>query len=64
MDGVPGNDNLTMATAQATVTIRDVNDSPPMFNKKEYEVSLLENTAPGTPLALDMNVTDRDVVSC
>ncbi|XP_055907536.1 cadherin-87A isoform X2 [Eupeodes corollae] len=61
IDGVPGNDNLTMATAQATVTIRDVNDSPPMFNKKEYEVSLLENTAPGTPLALDMNVTDRDV---
>lgn len=61
VDGVPGNDNLTMATAQATVTIRDVNDSPPMFNKKEYEVSLLENTAPGTPLALDMNVTDRDV---
>lgn len=38
-----------------------MNDSPPTFNKKEYEVSLQENTAPGTPLALDMNVTDRDV---
>lgn len=62
VDGQPSNDPSTSATAQATVTIRDVNDSPPTFNKKEYEVSLQENTAPGTPLAgLDMNVTDRDV---
>lgn len=62
VDGVPGNDNLTTAYAQSTITIRDVNDSPPVFNKKEYEVSLVENTTPGTPLVLDMNVTDHDVV--
>ncbi|XP_036327722.1 cadherin-87A [Rhagoletis pomonella] len=61
VNGAASSDPLTSTTAQATVTIRDVNDSPPTFNKKEYEVSLQENTAPGTPLALDMNVTDRDV---
>ncbi|XP_039957046.1 cadherin-87A [Bactrocera tryoni] len=61
VNGTASSDALTSTTAQATITIRDVNDSPPTFNKKEYEVSLQENTAPGTPLALDMNVTDHDV---
>ncbi|XP_064554772.1 cadherin-87A isoform X4 [Drosophila montana] len=61
VNGVPNDDPLTSATARATVTIRDVNDSPPTFNKKEYEVSLLENTPEGTPLALDMSVSDADV---
>ncbi|XP_030078648.1 cadherin-87A [Drosophila hydei] len=61
VNDVPSDDPLTSATARATVTIRDVNDSPPKFNKKEYEVSLLENTPEGTPLALDMSVSDADV---
>jgi len=61
VNGVPSDDPLTSATAKATVTIRDVNDSPPVFNHKEYSVSLLENTPPGTPLALDMSVSDADV---
>ncbi|XP_059616920.1 cadherin-87A [Phlebotomus argentipes] len=61
VDGMPGNDALTMATTQASVTIRDVNDSPPTFNQKEYFVSLNENTAPGTPLPLEMSVSDPDV---
>uniref|UniRef100_B3P4D8 GG17179 n=1 Tax=Drosophila erecta TaxID=7220 RepID=B3P4D8_DROER len=61
VNGVPSEDPLTSATAKATVTIRDVNDSPPVFNHKEYSVSLLENTLPGTPLALDMSVGDADV---
>ncbi|GAB0095360.1 Cadherin-87A [Sergentomyia squamirostris] len=61
VDGMPGNDPLTMATTQASVTIRDVNDSPPTFNQKEYFVSLNENTAPGTPLPLEMSVSDPDV---
>ncbi|XP_055623372.1 cadherin-87A [Toxorhynchites rutilus septentrionalis] len=61
IDGVPGNDNLTVATTQASITIRDVNDSPPMFNKKEYFVSMSENTAPGTPLPIEMSVHDPDV---
>lgn len=61
MNGVPSNDPMESSTTTVTITIRDVNDSPPTFNSKEYEVSLPENTATGTPLALDMNVTDRDV---
>nr|XP_040218321.2 cadherin-87A isoform X1 [Anopheles coluzzii]XP_049463650.1 cadherin-87A isoform X1 [Anopheles coluzzii]XP_049463651.1 cadherin-87A isoform X1 [Anopheles coluzzii]XP_049463652.1 cadherin-87A isoform X1 [Anopheles coluzzii]XP_049463653.1 cadherin-87A isoform X1 [Anopheles coluzzii]XP_049463654.1 cadherin-87A isoform X1 [Anopheles coluzzii] len=61
VDGVPGNDNLTVASTQASITIRDVNDSPPMFNKTEYFVSLSENTAPGTPLPLEISVRDPDV---
>lgn len=61
VNGVPSNDPMESSTATVTITIRDVNDSPPTFNNKEYEVSLPENTATGTPLALDMNVTDHDV---
>ncbi|XP_053682239.1 cadherin-87A [Sabethes cyaneus] len=61
IDGNPGNDNLTVASTQASITIRDVNDSPPMFNKKEYFVSMSENTAPGTPLPIEMSVHDPDV---
>lgn len=63
VNGVPGNDDLTSASTQASITIRDVNDSPPTFNKKNYFVSLSENTPIGTPLPLDMSVTDPDVVS-
>ncbi|XP_037891980.1 cadherin-87A [Glossina fuscipes] len=61
VDGAPSNNPAESTTTQVTITIRDTNDSPPTFNKKEYEVSLPENTPIGTPLALDMNVTDRDV---
>lgn len=52
-----------MTTTQASVTIRDVNDSPPAFNQNNYVVSLSESTPPGTPLALEINVHDPDVVS-
>lgn len=61
IDGAFGNDPLTFATTQASVTIRDVNDSPPTFNQKEYYVHLMENTAVGTPLPLDISVNDPDV---
>ncbi|XP_037950631.1 cadherin-87A [Teleopsis dalmanni] len=63
VNGIPSNEPSASTIAPATITIRDVNDSPPTFNKMEYEVELQENTPPGTPLALDMNVTDRDVGS-
>lgn len=63
VDGYPSEDPLTSATAEATVTIRDVNDEPPSFDRKEYSVSIPENAANGTPLPhLDMTVTDSDVV--
>lgn len=64
MDGVLGNDALTSTTALASVTIKDVNDEPPQFNKREYSVKLPENIPDGTTLPnLDMIVTDPDVVS-
>lgn len=61
VDGVLGNDPLTVATTQASVTIKDVNDSPPTFNQIGYSVSLVENTPIGTPLPLDISVHDPDV---
>ena len=64
VDGVPGNDASTVSVAEATVTIKDVNDEPPTFNRKEYSISIPENIADGTPLPhLDMMVRDPDVVS-
>lgn len=54
---------MTVTSTQASVTIRDVNDSPPTFDKKDYFVSLSENTPIGTPLPLEMTVHDPDVVS-
>lgn len=63
VDGQPGNDNLTMAITQASITIHDVNDSPPVFNKKNYFISLAENTPVGTPLPIEINVRDPDVVN-
>lgn len=64
IDGIPGNDKLTVSTAEATVTIKDVNDEPPTFNRREYNIEIPENVPDGTPLPhLDMTVKDPDVVS-
>lgn len=64
IDGMPGNDNLTVSTAEATVTIKDINDEPPTFNRREYNIEIPENVPNGTPLPhLDMTVKDPDVVS-
>lgn len=52
-----------MATAEATVTIKDINDEPPQFNQREYFVEIPENIPDGTPLPLDMTVKDPDVVN-
>ena len=47
--------------ADITVTIRDVNDEPPTFNKQEYKVTIPENVPYGTPLAnLNMEIKDTD----
>ncbi|XP_015514773.1 cadherin-87A isoform X1 [Neodiprion pinetum] len=62
IDGVPGSDNLTVSSAEATVTIKDVNDEPPSFNRREYNIEIPENVPDGTPLPhLDMTVKDPDV---
>lgn len=64
IDGVAGNDASTVSTAEATVTIKDINDEPPSFNRREYSIEIPENVPDGTPLPhLDMTVRDPDVVS-
>lgn len=60
-DGSPSNDALSSTTAKVSITIRDVNDVAPTFNQKEYFVTIPENTAIGTPLPLNMFVSDPDV---
>lgn len=62
INGEPGNDESTVSIAEATVTIKDVNDEPPKFNKIEYNIEIPENVPDGTPLPhLDMIVKDPDV---
>ncbi|KAJ0177573.1 hypothetical protein K1T71_006446 [Dendrolimus kikuchii] len=62
VNGVPLISDLTSTTATVTVTIKDVNDEPPRFNKREYSVEIPESLPIGTPLPnLDMVVTDTDV---
>lgn len=65
VDGVKGDDPLTVTSVEATVTVKDVNDEPPSFNKREYYVEIPENIAEGSPLPnLNISVRDPDVVSC
>lgn len=64
MEGVKGNDPLTVTDAVATVIVKDVNDEPPAFNKREYFVQIPENIPEGSSLPdLDMTVRDPDEVS-
>ena len=64
MDGVKGTDPSTVTNAEATIKIRDVNDEPPSFNKREYFIQIPENISEGSALpSLDMVVTDPDEVS-
>ncbi|KAL4711580.1 hypothetical protein ACJJTC_003597 [Scirpophaga incertulas] len=62
VNGAPLYTNLTSSVATVTVTIRDVNDEPPRFNRREYFVTIPESLPVGTPLpGLDMVVTDTDL---
>ncbi|XP_072929429.1 cadherin-87A [Epargyreus clarus] len=62
VNGVPLISNLTSTVATVTITIKDVNDEPPRFNRREYSVEIPESLPVGTPLPnLDMEVTDTDV---
>lgn len=61
-NGIKLDDPSTVTEAEATVTIKDVNDEPPSFNQREYSVEIPENVPTGTPLPhLDMTVRDPDV---
>ncbi|XP_075975917.1 cadherin 87A isoform X2 [Anticarsia gemmatalis] len=62
VNGSPLISDLTSTVATVTITIKDVNDEPPRFNRREYSVDIPESLPIGTPLPnLDMVVTDTDV---
>uniref|UniRef100_T1L1Z0 Cadherin domain-containing protein n=1 Tax=Tetranychus urticae TaxID=32264 RepID=T1L1Z0_TETUR len=57
-------DPLAVSIASVTITLQDVNDEAPKFNRHEYQVTIPEGVPNGTPLAsLDMLVEDRDTGS-
>lgn len=60
-DGVPSNEPSASTTAKVSITIRDVNDVAPTFNQREFFITIPENTAIGTPLPLNITVSDPDV---
>ncbi len=53
-----GNPELTSSTT-ITVIIEDINDNPPVFEKLNYTVSILESTVPDTPL-ITVIAADKD----
>ncbi|XP_053605342.1 cadherin-87A isoform X2 [Plodia interpunctella] len=62
VNGSPLISDLTSTLATITVTIKDVNDEPPRFNRREYSLEIPESLPVGTPLPnLDMVITDTDV---
>ncbi|CAB3226941.1 unnamed protein product [Arctia plantaginis] len=62
VNGYPVISELTSTLATVTITIKDVNDEPPRFNRREYSVEIPESLPIGTPLPnLDMVVTDTDL---
>ncbi|EEZ99177.2 cadherin 23 [Tribolium castaneum] len=61
VDGIKGTDPSTVTNAEVLIKIKDVNDEPPAFNKREYFVQIPENISEGSPLpGLEMVVTDPD----
>ncbi|KAK9728307.1 Cadherin domain [Popillia japonica] len=62
VDGVKIEDPSVISIAEATVTIKDVNDEPPTFNQREYSVEIPEDILQGSPLPnLNMTVRDPDL---
>ena len=43
-----------------TLTIKDVNDLPPIFQFNDYRAEITENSAPGTSI-LALTVFDKDL---
>ncbi|XP_036605615.1 protocadherin alpha-12-like [Trichosurus vulpecula] len=53
-----GKPELT-GTVELLITVLDVNDNPPKFDKSEYKVKLFENSPNGT-LMIKLNASDSD----
>lgn len=59
--GIALNDSSASSTVNITITVTDVNDTPPTFEKKEYVVSVSEDTPNGTLLPVEINIADADM---
>lgn len=55
-----GSPSLTGSTV-VVVLVEDVNNKPPKFSKDQYDVDVLENIAPGSPI-VSLEVTDENEV--
>ncbi|XP_012934695.1 cadherin-87A isoform X2 [Aplysia californica] len=56
-----GNDPLTTATVKIRITMKDINDNAPKFDKNVYNIEINENIARGQNIpGLQMTVTDAD----
>uniref|UniRef100_A0A7E4VI44 Cadherin-89D n=1 Tax=Panagrellus redivivus TaxID=6233 RepID=A0A7E4VI44_PANRE len=53
-------DTLPQLNISTFVTIKDVNDNAPEFDKAEYAINLPEELPEGTPVALDFEAVDID----
>lgn len=55
--------NFTNATSSArvTVTVTDVNDNRPVFEKPFYEATVVENTPQGAPLSMESTIRIADI---
>ncbi|XP_067422654.1 protocadherin alpha-3-like [Emydura macquarii macquarii] len=54
-----GGKPVLTGTVQLVITVLDVNDNAPVFNRSLYKVQLLEN-APNRSLVIQLNATDSD----
>lgn len=57
-DQSPGRALSSLATV--TITVLDINDNPPMFERRDYLVTVPEDTSPGTQV-LAVFATSKDI---
>lgn len=61
IEGLPVGDSTI---SNVTIVVGDVNDEQPLFNEREFNVTISEDIGTNTPLPdLNIVVTDMDVVS-
>ncbi|KAM3867165.1 protocadherin gamma-C5-like [Diretmus argenteus] len=59
LTAVDGGDPVRSGTSEITVTVLDINDNAPQFERQVYEVNVSENSMPGTEI-LHVKATDAD----
>ncbi|XP_068133845.1 protocadherin gamma-C5-like isoform X27 [Hyperolius riggenbachi] len=59
LTAIDGGEKPRSGTAQITVTVFDINDNAPVFDRSVYKISISENLALKTPV-IKLNATDLD----